>query len=109
MPERPASNLEKAAMRVTSEKQMGQVISHLNEKYKVDKIYLMGFAQGGPIAYLTGIHHYNKIDGMIILSSFIDKDWLGNDNIEDGKGVRTLIIQGEQDKFVPSELVQKYS
>lgn len=106
MLERPASDLEKDAMRVTAEKQMGQVISDLKDKYLVDKIYFAGFSQGGIITYLTGIHHHDKIDGMIIFSSVVDKDWLGNDNIKDGKDVRTLIIQGEQDKLVPIELAE---
>lgn len=106
MLERPASDLEKAAMRTTTENQMGQVISDLKDKYMIDKIFITGFSQGGIITYLTGIHHHDKIDGMIIFSSVVDEDWLGNDNIEDGKDVRTLIIQGEQDKLVPIELAE---
>ena len=106
MLERPASDLEKAAMRATTENRMDQVIHDLKDKYRVNKIYVEGFSQGGIITYLTGIHHHDKIDGMIIFSSVVDKDWLGNDNIEDGKGIRTLIIQGEQDKAVPIELAE---
>lgn len=106
MLERPASDLEKIAMRTTTENQMGQVISDLKSKFLIDKIFFTGFSQGGIITYLTGIHHHDKIDGMIIFSSVIDEDWLGNDNIEDGNDVRTLIIQGEQDKLVPIELAE---
>lgn len=106
MLERPASDLEKAAMRTSTENQMGQVIDDLKDKYSINKIYVTGFSQGGIITYLTGIHHHDKIDGIIIFSSVVDEDWLGNDNIEDGKGVRTLIIQGEQDKLVPIELAE---
>ncbi len=106
MLERPASKLEIAAMRTTTDNQMGQVISDLKDKYKVDKIYFAGFSQGGIITYLSGIHYHDKIDGMIIFSSVVDEDWLGDDNIKDGKGVRTLIIQGEQDKVVPIELAE---
>ncbi|NQU33427.1 MAG: alpha/beta hydrolase [Bacteroidetes bacterium] len=51
MIERPASDIEKAAMRATTEKQMGQVISDLKDKYMVDKIYFAGFSQGGIITY----------------------------------------------------------
>ena len=101
MLERPASELEKAAMRVTTEKHMGQLISELKESYNLSEIYVVGMSQGGIITYLTGIHHHDKIDGMIIFGSVVDEDWLGNDNIQDGKGVRTLIIQGEKDKAVP--------
>lgn len=106
MLDRPASELEKAAMRTTTETQMGKVISDLKDKYRIDKIYFAGFSQGGIITYLTGIHHHDKIDGMIIFSSVVDEDWLGNDNIKDGKGVRTLIIQGEQDQLVPIALAE---
>jgi len=31
---------------------------------------------------------------------------MDNDNIEDAKGVRTLIIQGEHDKLIPIELAE---
>jgi phospholipase/carboxylesterase len=106
MLERPASEIEKAAMRSTAEKQMGQVINDLKDKYSVDKVYFTGFSQGGIITYLTGIHHHDKIYGMIIFSSVVDKDWLGNDNIKDGNDVRTLIIQGEQDQLVPIALAE---
>ncbi|TRZ41827.1 alpha/beta hydrolase [Robertkochia solimangrovi] len=106
MLERPASDLEKAAMRVTTEKQMGQVISDLKTNYRIDKVFVAGFSQGGIITYLTGIHHYDKIDGMIIFSSVVDTDWLGNDDIREGNRVRTLIIQGEQDTLVPIALAE---
>ncbi|UKM65090.1 alpha/beta hydrolase [Flavobacteriaceae bacterium GSB9] len=106
MLERPASKMEKAAMRVTSENQMGQVIKDLKEQYNIEEIYLAGMSQGGIITYLTGIHHHDKIDGMIIFGSVVDKDWLGSDNIRDANGVRTLIIQGKKDKAVPPELAE---
>src|SRR5690606_26544671 len=90
MLERPASDLEKAAMRTTAERHMGQLISDLRGRYNVDEIYFAGFSQGGIITYLTGIHHHEQIDGMIIFSSVVDEDWLGNDHIPDGNGVRSL-------------------
>ena len=101
MLERPASQLEKSAMRLTTEKQMSQVLSDLKETYNIDKVYFLGFSQGGIIAYLSGIHHHDKVDGMIIFASVVDESWLGNDSIEQGKKVRTLIIQGEKDEPVP--------
>ncbi|MCX2745456.1 alpha/beta hydrolase [Mangrovivirga sp. M17] len=101
MLERPASEREKAAMRLTTEKQMAQVMTDLKRSFNIDKIYFLGFSQGGIITYLTGIHHHDKVDGMIIFSSVVDEDWLGNDNIKEGKSVPTLIIQGETDKLVP--------
>jgi len=55
---------------------------------------------------LSGIHHHNKVDGMIIFSSVVDEDWLGFDDIKDGKEVRTLIIQGESDKAVPIKFAE---
>lgn len=106
MLERPASDMEKAAMRVTTEKQMNQIMRDLKETYNVGKIYFTGFSQGGIITYLTGIHHHDKIDGMIIFSSVVDEDWLGSDNIQDGKGVRTLIIQGDKDELVPIKFAE---
>ncbi|MFH4968389.1 alpha/beta hydrolase [Gaetbulibacter sp. M240] len=101
MLERPASELEISAMRVTTEKQMDKVIEDLKAKYNIGEVYFLGMSQGGIITYLSGIHHHDKIDGMIIFSSVVDEDWLGTDAIEDGKGVRTLIIQGEKDTAVP--------
>jgi len=99
--ERPATKIEKAAMRLTTEQMMGQVISDLKKKYKIGKIYIAGMSQGGIITYLSGIHHSKKIDGMIIFGSVVMEDWLGNDNIEDGKTVRSLIIHGTKDEAVP--------
>ena len=101
MLERPASELEISAMRVTTEKQMDKVIEDLKAQYNIGEVYFLGMSQGGIITYLSGIHHHDKIDGMIIFSSVVDEDWLGTDDIQDGKGVRTLIIQGEKDTAVP--------
>lgn len=99
--ERPATKIEKAAMRLTTEQMMGQVISDLKKKYKIGKIYIAGMSQGGIITYLSGIHYPEKIDGMIIFGSVVMEDWLGNDDIEDGKTVRSLIIHGNKDEAVP--------
>ncbi len=107
MLERPASELEKAAMRVTTERQMDQVISDLREKYNVGKIFFMGMSQGGIITYLTGIHHHDKIDGMIIFGSVVDKDWTGKDNIRKGNGVRALVLQGVNDQAVPLKFAEQ--
>ena len=106
MLERPASELEISAMRVTTEKQMNKVIEDLKAQYNIGEIYFAGMSQGGIITYLTGIHHHDKIDGMIIFGSVVDEDWLGKDDIQNGKGVRTLIIQGEKDKAVPFEFAE---
>ena len=106
MKDRPASEIEKSAMRLTTENQMNQVMSDLKKAYTIDKVYFLGFSQGGIITYLSGIHHHNKVDGMIILSSVVDEDWLGNDDIKDGKAVRTLIIQGETDQAVPIKFAE---
>ena len=101
MLERDATDLEIAAMRVTTEKQMAVVISDLKEKYNIGEVYVSGFSQGGIIAYLTGIHHHDKVDGIIIYGSVVDEDWMGDDDISKAKDVRTLILQGDQDKAVP--------
>ena len=106
MLERPASEIEISAMRLTTENQMNQVMSDLKKSYNIDKVYFLGFSQGGIITYLSGIHHHNKVDGMVIFGSVVDEDWLGNDDIKDGKEVRTLIIQGESDKAVPINLAE---
>ena len=99
--ERPATNIEKAAMRLTTEQIMGRIINNLKDKYKVDQVYIAGMSQGGIITYLSGMHHPEKIDGMIIFGSVVNEDWLGNDTIEDGKTVRSLIIHGNKDEAVP--------
>jgi phospholipase/carboxylesterase len=99
--ERPATDIEKAAMRLTTEQMVRRIIDDLRDKYRVDQIYIVGMSQGGIIAYLSGIHHAEDIDGMIKFGSVVDEDWLGHDLIEDGKLVRTLIIHGNKDKAVP--------
>lgn len=101
MLERDATDLEIAAMRVTTEKQMDVVISDLKEKYNIDQIYFAGMSQGGIIAYLTGIHHHDKVDGIIIFGSVVDEDWMGDDDITEAKGLRTLVLQGDKDTAVP--------
>ncbi len=50
-------------------------VAGLHTAYRIDKVYLMGFSQGGAFAYLTASAHPESVDGLIALGSRFDAAW----------------------------------
>ncbi len=50
-------------------------VAGLRRSYQIDKVYLMGFSQGGSFAYLTTSANPQVVDGLIALGSRFDAAW----------------------------------
>jgi predicted esterase len=50
-------------------------VAGLRTSYQIDKVFLLGFSQGGAFSYLTSSVHPEVIDGLIALGSRFDAAW----------------------------------
>ena len=55
-------------------------VAGLRKSYRIDKVYLMGFSQGGAFTYLIASTHPEVIDGLIALGSRFDPAWFQDQN-----------------------------
>lgn len=58
-----------------SERYVLGLIHQLSADYSVGEVYLLGFSQGGALAYITGINQPDIFKGIICFASPFDVDW----------------------------------
>ncbi len=71
-------------------------VAGLRRSYRIDKVYLMGFSQGGAFAYLTTSAHPEVVDGLIALGSRFDAAWFQGQG-GDSNGFPVFIGHGERE------------
>lgn len=71
-------------------------VAGLRTSYQIDKVYLMGFSQGGAFAYLTTATHPEVVDGLIAIGSRFDAGWFGG-QAGTANGFPVLIAHGERE------------
>jgi len=79
-------------------------IGDLCQEYNISDVYLFGFSQGCTLAYLTGIHHYEIIDGIICFAGWLETDLLNEDDLNAASQLRVFIAHGIHDRMVELEL-----
>jgi len=83
-----------------AEEYITRVVMDLHKRYKVSDTYLMGFSQGCGFAYQAGIKHYELFKGLICFGGWLDPEWIGEDVINEAKGLRVFIAHGRNDRMV---------
>jgi predicted esterase len=86
--------------RQSSEDYVMQVVQTLKENQKVDNVFLMGFSQGGSLAYSVGIKNHEAFDGIIPLGGWLDEDWLDSQTLAGAKDLPVFIGHGKNDNKV---------
>lgn len=76
------------------------VLADLRAAYPVDRMFLLGFSQGGAFAYMTGIANHSSIDGLIALGSRFDASWFFDGMLTDGNELPVFIAHGESDEAI---------
>jgi phospholipase/carboxylesterase len=77
------------------------VVSNLKTKYKIDKVFLMGFSQGAFFTYRIGITYHDLFDGLIVFGGELQTDALSKEDIAAGADIPVFIAHGNEDKIVP--------
>ncbi len=82
-------------------------IGQLCREYNIGSVYLLGFSQGCTLAYLTGIHHHDIIDGIICFAGWLETDLLTDDDLDAASRLRVFIAHGIHDRMVQLEASYK--
>ena len=79
-----------------------KLTEEIKTKYKVDKVFLAGFSQGGFHTLAIGTTNPNIFNGLICFGGGISDDVV-DEELALGKATPVLIVHGEQDFVVPYE------
>ncbi len=76
------------------------LVAGLRAKYAVNRVYLMGFSQGGAFAYMTAIPNHAQFDGLVVFGARFDEAWFPEGSLAEGKGLPVFIAHGESDEAI---------
>ncbi len=100
------SDLRLRALRLTAQSQLPSVLAELKREHKISQAYLLGFSQGGIVAYYSGITHHQDFDGIIIFGSVLFVEWMAPETLAEGREIPVLIFQGTEDDLVPTSMAE---
>jgi phospholipase/carboxylesterase len=90
------------------------LIQTLSARYKINKVYLMGFSQGSIITQIAGINNHQLLAGIIILSGpevdHPDKPeivWPSANAVQLANNLKVFIGHGKDDEIVDISLAKK--
>lgn len=77
-----------------------ETVRWLRARYRVGELYLLGFSQGGRLAYRAGPGHDDVIDGMAIFGAGFDPAAMDTEGVEASAGkMRVFIGHGLSDRI----------
>ncbi len=83
-----------------AEQHVIDLIAQLKAQYNVGDVYLLGFSQGGCLAYVTGIKHHELFKGLICFACWFDPEWFDAETIAAAADLPLLIAHAEDDTAV---------
>lgn len=83
-----------------------RLIARENERgIPTERIFLVGFSQGGAVAYLTGLTHPERLAGIVALSTYIPSpQLLANEATEANRQTAIFAAHGSEDGVVAPAL-----
>lgn len=82
-------------------------ITALKARYKVSQVFVLGFSQGGTLAYQLGVENAGQIAGIACLAAPLEGAWISGKTLLGAAGLPVLVAGGKQDADVPLAEVQK--
>ena len=76
------------------------VLAGLSTRYRPERVYLMGFSQGGAFAYMSGIANHSSVDGLVIFGAGFDESWFPNGSLAEASDLPVFIAHGETDEAI---------
>ncbi len=74
------------------------VLEALRTRYRAERLYLMGFSQGGAFAYRSAVTNSELIDGLIVFGSRFDESWFSDGSLAEASTVPVFIAHGDTDE-----------
>jgi len=96
--------IERRSVEITILEFLPSVIDRVQERYRVDPLYVFGFSLGGSYALLGGFYHRDWIDGIVVFSlDGIDRVWFTaqGDSLESGNHLPVRWVSGRSDPMIP--------
>jgi len=76
------------------------LVAGLRARYAVDRVYLMGFSQGGVFAYMTAIPNHTEFDGLVVFAAPFDQSWFPDGSLSEGKDLAVFVAHGDADQAI---------
>ncbi len=95
---------------IKSKETIANFIDEVQEKYNIlpNDTFLLGFSQGTVLSYAIALNHPEKVQKVIALSGYINKDLLPNDlENSDYSNLDLFISHGRVDQVIPVEWANK--
>jgi len=89
-----------------SEQYVLSLIDELKQQYEISEVYLLGFSQGGIMAYDIGVRHPGLLSGVMCFGAPLAGD-LDAAQLAAGSGLRVFIAHGTSDRSV--EIARAYA
>ncbi len=81
-------------------------IAALKQQYKVSQVFVLGFSQGGSLAYQLGVENAGTIAGIACLAAPLEGPWISGRTLMGAAGLPVLLGGAAADTVVPLEQVQ---
>jgi phospholipase/carboxylesterase len=87
--------------RTRSEEYIATIAKAALARYGGERAYLLGFSQGGNLAYHVGLRYRELFQGIIAFGTYLDTQNLSPEKRRDAEGLRIFIAHGKKDKTIP--------
>lgn len=77
------------------------VVQVLRRRYNINRVYLLGFSQGGAYAYVVGVHRPDVTAGIIAVGMGFEAGWFQEGALEAGSELPVLIMHSRDDQRIP--------
>lgn len=76
-------------------------VTKIIKKHKdIGNVYIMGFSQGGHIAYVTGLNHPELFNGIIVFGTWLDQSLITESDLKKAGNTYVYICHGTEDGSV---------
>jgi phospholipase/carboxylesterase len=79
---------------------IARVLAGLRARYQAERVFLLGFSQGGAFAYRSAIANHASVDGLIIFGSSFDESWFPSGSLAGASTMPVFIAHGETDESI---------
>lgn len=84
------------------------VRAEVKGQLNISDVYLLGFSQGGVIAYQAGIANHELFDGLVIFGSMLSEDWLDEGQLDAAaNSLPVFLAHGTTDEALSVEIGQE--
>lgn len=99
--------LTKRATRLVANDRIPPLVTDLRQRYRIDRVYVLGASEGAMMALMTGFYNSGLFDGVVsFFPPAFDTSWFTGNTLAASSGVRVLLMHGREDmlaQFAVSE------